>query len=114
MKKLVIDRSKWLRGESPSYLLTNDGSMCCLGFWCKSQGIEDDAIIHRGLPTAISPRDLIKAGVTDMEPFLGVNRPWMWDMFASINDDTSINDSERETKLEKLFNNIGYTVEFIN
>lgn len=38
MKKVVVDRSKWLRGEGAlnSFLLReSDGKMCCLGFVLK-------------------------------------------------------------------------------
>ena len=55
-EKLIIDRSKWLRGEGPSrsYLLrAEDGKMCCLGFECLLRGQKEDDILLVKMPSAI-------------------------------------------------------------
>lgn len=57
MKKLVIDRERWLRsrlGEEDvdGYLLDHDGKMCCLGFDCRFiQGIEPNCLLGIGNPS---------------------------------------------------------------
>lgn len=54
--KLIIDRSKWLRGEGETaskLLRERDGKMCCLGFYLLSCGLEPDMIQGRGTPGAV-------------------------------------------------------------
>lgn len=48
MSKLVIDRTKWFRGDSRlSKLIVPeaDNKMCCLGFYAKECGYTDDEIL---------------------------------------------------------------------
>lgn len=55
MKKVTVDRSKWLRGEGPmdSFLLrATDGKMCCLGFVLQqAYGKTDDELLQFKAPS---------------------------------------------------------------
>ena len=47
MQKLVIDRTRWLRGEGPeesALLRPTDNKMCCLGFDALRRGLTSDEI----------------------------------------------------------------------
>lgn len=49
--RLVIDRSRWLRGEGLGELLRRlDGKMCCLGFLGAACGVPKEAMLGRGTP----------------------------------------------------------------
>ena len=54
--KLVIDESKWLRGEGHEHsrlLREKDGKMCCLGFLALACGFSEKEIKGRGGPDNI-------------------------------------------------------------
>ncbi len=51
--KLEIKRSKWLRGRYGSRLLNDEGEMCCLGFLCKTYGLDDSSIRNVTIPRNI-------------------------------------------------------------
>jgi hypothetical protein len=53
MKKLVIDRSRWLRGETEGVLLNDDGRMCCLGFEALRIGLTAREIRYGGNITTL-------------------------------------------------------------
>lgn len=56
MKKLVIDRSKWFRGNGPgaSRLLRPDEQRCCLGFdMSQVGGVGDDLLLHKEYPYTV-------------------------------------------------------------
>jgi len=125
MKKLVVDRSKWLRGEGGkvSYLLrVGDSKMCCLGFVCVDSGISPEEI--EGNPT---PRDFISE-MWDLIPGLMDKLPkWLYDGefptdsvpnvvmdMMQINDSQEISGEVREQELTKLFASVDVEIQFIN
>lgn len=51
MKKVIIDRSKWLNTRTryilgASMMLDAQGNRCCLGFIAKAEGVEDDKLLN--------------------------------------------------------------------
>ena len=60
MKKLVIDRSKWLRGGSQSRLLNESGSMCCLGFYCAAAGVPTVDMLNVPIPLDLPKSERVK------------------------------------------------------
>ena len=107
-KVLVIDRTKWYRGQGDkeSRLLRQDGSMCCLGFDALACGLEPDAIVNRSFPDHVAgPQDYHDART------FRVTRE-----IARINDTTALTDAEREAQLIPLLKQIGGydDVQFIN
>jgi hypothetical protein len=121
-KIITVDRQKWHRGSSfaqqpqrfagsSALLVSETGRMCCLGFACKQLGVPENDLADIGLPGELHVR--VK----------GLNRPWtvkekeMYPLVATdsqftetefaekaarINDNTDIDDKEREKQLKAL------------
>lgn len=115
--KLIIDRTKWLRGEDSedSYLLRiSDNKMCCLGFYSLAKGCSIEDI--RGCQ---EPPDVPKSLEIFPELCKGQNEYYSTpsklarDMM-NVNDNTEMTDAVRESKLAEHFKSIGVEVEFIN
>ncbi len=54
LKKFIVQKSKWLRGEGPSRLPRScDNKMCCLGFVSLACGLERDDILDVSLPSGV-------------------------------------------------------------
>lgn len=129
MKKLVIDRQRWLRGEgggSSALLRPSDCKMCCLGFYCLLEGLDEEQIKNIGMPS-----ELILEVVEDhpsLSPLVRVREEWDEDgalvpvkddtdvcnALATANDDEKLDAAEREAKIISLFAQIDIEVEFIN
>lgn len=110
--KLVIDRTKWIRGEAVerSFLIRpEDGKSCCLGFLGCAIGISRETLWSKRMPW----------GEKDWEP-----SDWLFQLdsqnrytvhrLAMINDDQSLTEPEREEKLKREFAAVDVEVEFIN
>lgn len=115
IKKLVIDRSRWLRGEgghTSALLRSGDRKMCCLGFLGLACGVPPDRMEgwadpttapHPAWPTWISD----DGGVTQQDCV--VNE------LVRLNDVEALPDAEREACLSRLFaEKGGVEVEFID
>lgn len=129
MKRLVIDRTTWLRGDSKnsSLLRTEDGKMCCLGFCALQAGFTPEQIEDKPEPTGVStiddPDDLWPDGIleriedTDPETdelVVEYCTTLVTDELMATNDNENLLDSEREKKITSLFASIGITAEFVN
>lgn len=139
--KLVIDRSKWLRGEGSekSFLLrSTDGKMCCLGFFGLACGLTAERITDVDAPTDI-PVEIGVIGVSarreSVEIGISARREWMRNVpeaealfdgerkynssvicnqLMSTNDlNVSLSDAEREQKITALFAEMGVEVVFV-
>lgn len=64
METLVIQRTKWLRGEHESFLLRDDGKMCCLGFLGMKCGLSEEDIYEEQFPSDSSSENKSKWPVT--------------------------------------------------
>ncbi len=112
VRTLVIDRTKWLRGDLRpifgddvySRLRDQNGRMCCLGFYLKACGA-------RGLTSdsAYAPSDLAR---------LPAEAAWLKhpedecedgpaEKLISANDFSGRNEADREKKIAKLFREHG-------
>ena len=111
LKPLVIERSRWLRGQGKGCLRVNEdnvgifgnfnvGRMCCLGFLCEELG-GNMAVIGAG---ATPPGSLIVTPLGSDD----------WQAFIAPNDDPCLDDFDREAILFPLFKDIGYAVEFVD
>jgi len=119
--KLVIDRQKWLRGEGTekSYLLrSEDGKMCCIGFYSLACGMNKNDIIEI---TAIDEaREKGRIVPEQMEWLAKRTSPTSVisttdaNYLMAINDDPDYTDSYREQRITKEFATHGVEVEFIN
>jgi hypothetical protein len=111
MKKFVIDRSKWLRGEGSDYsfLLRADKKMCCLGQICKQQGIPLKEMIQ-----VTSPANMLLLFQNKVR-FLtdNYNHTDLAVKAMKINDSKEIDDVARESHLVKLFQDNNIALEFV-
>lgn len=103
MEKLVIDRTKWLRGTGNGWLLNNEGRMCCLGFECLRHGVVPQKIDSVNMPNSIRDSRLpVWLMGTDA------------DLAANVNDNMNIDDLERESQIKDIFARHEIEVEFVN
>lgn len=113
MQKLIIDRSKWLRGDEKgtSYLLrSSDNKMCCLGFLCIALGAKEEDIRQVEMPDQMDRS--IKIPDYLNHPFRTIGK--FPRSAADLNDDRSIYDKERERKLIALFAEQNIQLEFVD
>ena len=113
--RFVIDRTKWLRGKGTGILLNEEGCRCCIGFVGSQLGIEDDDLLNifclRGVDGIGSMARTCgfvhssSGGVTDA-PFI--------QMAYELNDDFTLDDAARESKLIELFKANGHELVFEN
>jgi hypothetical protein len=116
VKKLVIDRAKWLRGKdalNDSYLLRpDDGKMCCLGFYAESCGFSLDDLYGKTYPSLLITDGLIPEAlrwlVTDLyeDTTAGLS-------LAQLNDDDQLDEPTREERVAEKFALHGIEVEFV-
>lgn len=120
IKKFTVDRRTWLRGEggvSSKLMRSSDGKMCCLGFLGEACGLTKTALRDNGDFTDLSrpliaeiPQELVKRG-----DHVGLySNTEIATQLMNLNDETGIDDIERERSLTCIFAQIGLTVEFQN
>ncbi len=112
---LTIDRKTWLRGEgtSASFLLRkSDGKKCCLGFYSLRKGFNKKFIEDKkSLPQLPNPeKNFPDFCVKGLE--IPINSDFAGELMG-INDGI-LEESERESKITKLFKEIGVKVKFVN
>jgi hypothetical protein len=118
--KLIIDRSKWLRGEGPSsscLLRPEDGKMCCLGIYALACGVPKDEIWGQ-----LAPGE----GKLNKELWTKARRggAWLFESGGHVilsrdcsdlmneNDDPCI--GGKESKIAKIFAEHGVEVTFVD
>jgi hypothetical protein len=130
--KLVIDRSKWLRGEGgkdTSLYRPKDGKMCCLGFYCRSLGFGAAEMADEADPYSLFLRTIADVGNTDAltewlvevehieedgaDEDLVCNSPHT-DALIEVNDATEFTDGMREAFIKETFAKHGVEVEFVD
>ena len=140
MEKLIIDRTKWFRGQefSESYLRRKeDGKMCCLGFECLLRGLSEAEITEIKMPSNV----MAAHGIEKFEKLNGLSNSnnfgedtfyndLDWVHKAAVINDIPIgpaqyisvgcyvsvsSEEDRENQIKQLFmENLGREVEFIN
>lgn len=114
--RIVVDRSRWGRGSKGGYLVrSRDRKRCCLGFACNQTGVPIEAMIGEGMPYDL--RDLfldqlVKAGLLDLHPNLGVHNSAFAKRAAEINDSIALGRREREQRLMDLAKEFGHEFVF--
>jgi hypothetical protein len=118
--KLIIELAKWARGErcyvvpdepyGHMYLLNDDESMCCLGFFGRACGIPSESLLHKldplEAPSRKWPEWLVS---TDTE---GPNNTTDCIWLMEANDTHLLTDEQRMTRVAELFAKHGVEVEF--
>jgi hypothetical protein len=123
VKKLVIDRNRWLRGhEGSSALLVRvmdeDPQMCCLGFHALACGLTEDDIENKAYPSVLGdyPERWLLEEQDSWVPESGVVNVKLWDrVIALMNDANGVDDPTREAWLTEGFRALGgIEVEFVD
>lgn len=107
--KFQIDRRYWLRGEggfNSRLLRLKDMKMCCVGFFCITNGLGQEEIAEKTIYGSTKLSNYIN------DPFM--NHPRYSNSIYDINDEMRLSDHERERLLEAAFKERGHEVEFIN
>ena len=124
--KLVIDRKRWLRGESAlqsSLLRRKDKKMCCFGFLALACGAEESEILEKPNPSNVAKykwakKDEFKWTVKPSEfSDVSFNISKSARLAMRLNDITNLSASPdflREIELTKIFSDEGIELEFIN
>lgn len=106
--KFTIERDLWFRGCGPygSQLLRIDGTMCCIGFVGRTCGATDT--------------QLDRAYASHRQEFwpkwffneTGTNKPDLVKIY-NVNDDETISEKKRESKLKAIFKRNGDEIVFV-
>lgn len=127
----TIDRSKWARGTNDAKLVASeDGKMCCLGFFYLACGVARASIIDLGEPHEPFDNDLdlplpklaaflVEESEDDDEECWGApGRSYACsDAGADLiyaNDDLDLTEVERERRIAMLFAGQGVDVAFVD
>lgn len=136
MLKITVDRTRWLRGGNNGVLLDIDTKlMCCLGFVCKTVGLEDVTIEGKAHPQELyynyldgiysdpAPdkdynaymRELLEKRLgNEVILLVGKENSDYCARMIVINDDRLIKDSEREAQLIEEGKKANIEFSFIN
>lgn len=108
-KRLVIDRSRWLRaplaGSASMLFRPSDGKMCCIGFYGRACGYSEHDMAGNGFPWALSytarwPRWLMESsGAIPL---------------TDVNDAPTLSAADREAKIAAIFAENGVEVVFVD
>lgn len=126
--KFTINRDTWLRGEpDDSFLLRDDGFMCCLGQIAEQCGVPRDHLLNMDIPAGLlgsdefnlAPHPVIgmlaeKASAADIHIMnIWFRNTTLAHDAMTINDSYNYSDVERESRLIKLFAKHNIELEFI-
>jgi hypothetical protein len=111
LKKFVVKKSQWLRGEGPSMLLdARTYKMCCLGFASLACGLKENDILGISMPGGVCsdldsayPASFFDKPGRESQPIIDIMR---------INDNPYFNDEERILGLKQKFNELDIEIVF--
>ncbi len=104
--KLVIDRSKWLRGDRDSYLLRpSDQKMCCVGMYLAQCGVPLDDLRWKVTAEDVLPLPVTTQWLVATDNDLAV-------VLYGVNDDRTLTEEDREVGIASEFAKVGVQVEF--
>jgi len=116
-KTLVIQRKIWGRGETGGALrkkVRDTFKHCCLGILALKQGCSVREIQGNGSPADLTDKRSekeVRAAFPKMISRSGEDSAVAEEMM-SVNDNTGISETDRETRLAKLFGKIGIKIKF--
>lgn len=128
LKKLthfVLDYKKWRAGRNggnrvgkgdDTYLLNQEGYMCCLGQFCEQAGFEKESLWNVENPSTLSTTTRITIPVLTQKSH---NQYYRFDspvagLMMDINDDADIGTKRRLIGLAEALLGVGITMEVIN
>ena len=111
---LVVKRSKWLRGAGPngdSYLLhPTNRRMCCLGFLARAVGYKPCEIKGTHTPAYVKDPSKFPAAIVSGDD----DNTLLCDDMMDTNDSATLNDTQREYKLTRLFKKADIAITFVD
>lgn len=113
-KQLVIDRSRWLRGEGASasrLLRPCDGKMCCLGFYLESCGLTPEVMLDEETPFNV--REKIEGSGAEWL-LNGISHSGSGMALMIANDNMGKTDVSREGYIKQMFEEHGVDVTFVD
>lgn len=116
MRKLTIDRSRWLRGEGSdiSFLRRErDGKMCCLGFLALQCGMTVAKITGVANPSDVLD-ERWPLTIIGQDDHCIVENTNLTNNMIEMNDAEWLAEEEREESLKKLFAVVGIELEFVD
>ncbi len=121
--KVIVDRSKWLRGEgtvNSMLLRPSDGKMCCLGFVCLALGRTEEDIRELKSPADRHGSDFDRAGhgtvLLAAASYNGTTAemPDAVGRAMEVNDSKWIHEDEREVTIINALSQLGIDIEFVD
>lgn len=117
--KVIIDRTKWIRGNPAKSALLVDGKMCCLGFHALACGYTNEQMEGVRTPMSLMSQSHVNNYPVNMAHIMPMgelekgNTVWQ---LMHINDDPDIDvtDAMREQEIIELGKQIDIEFEFIN
>lgn len=110
--KVVIDRSRWIRGGIGDSLLLrpSDKKMCCLGFVACAVGLGTEIYGAASPENVLSskwPKGFVEgaAHITNTNAIAEI---------MTTNDDTNLRGEQREKQLIVYFGHLGIDIEFVD
>lgn len=120
--KFIVERSKWRCGGEEKYgkgygktlMLNKDGYMCCLGH-CQRQLTPKANMLNSGMPRIVIEKNKLSINNNPfvIEGNFKIHNSQLASNAATINDNESINQKERERQLKFLFKKFGHTIKFV-
>ncbi len=113
--KVVIERSKWLRGTGDGTLLDDNGCKCCLGFLGKVCGYTDKDIKRKGTPADLNTKSFAnnKWPESILEPDGRYNTK-LTDDLTTANDSTTLKGANKERRVKSLGKQGGIDFVFVD
>lgn len=114
--KLVIDRSKWLRGEGweqSALLRRSDEKMCCLGFLGEACGVSRISMLGKGSPRRLDKEEKALYPTALIVDYNTENGLSPMGELMMINDDPNLSEETRESLIIDRMSTFDIEVEFI-
>ena len=118
MRKFEIDRSRWLRGGYPSFLLRRkDRKMCCIGLYLEACGVEEERLVDIADPMGVMGLLPVEAhwlrqgeqeDKTPLDSYAASALMWVNDQMNTITE------AEREEAIRARFSSHGVEVTFVD
>lgn len=112
---VTVNYPRWLKGSVSGSALfdTRSRKQCCLGFECLARGLKKKDILDMGTPGCVCTENKAIPLIPGMTGRTGDNLELIAQCMT-VNDDTTITDIERMTKLHKLFRRRRLDIKFKN
>lgn len=117
MLKLIIERSKWLRGgngEDSLLRSPESGKMCCLGFLALQCGYSTKDINGIATPESIGKKSKFIPGLVEYNHYNTLGNTNLCNKLMYINDAYRITESQREKRLTTWFKYLEVDVSFVD